>query len=103
MDEEALLNGGNKNLFCCHPKRTPFRLLMLFVIAMICFGSYFSVDEIQNLGPLWTNTASKYVRVLAVGAVFRCFCSFHNFASFLTSSLLPFPSVGIVSLPLALL
>jgi MFS family permease len=35
-------------------------MLMLVVIALICFGSYFSVDEIQNLGPLWTNTASKY-------------------------------------------
>ena len=62
MDEETLLNGRPKELFCCHPNTTPFRMLMLLVIALICFGSYFSVDEIQNLSPLWTNTASKYVR-----------------------------------------
>lgn len=62
MDEEALLEGSQGKMFFCHPKRTPFRMVMLVVIAMICFGSYFSVDEIQNLGPLWTNAASKYVR-----------------------------------------
>ena len=62
MDEEQLLNGRPRELFCCHPKTTPFRMLMLLVIALICFGSYFSVDEIQNLAPLWTNTANKFVR-----------------------------------------
>jgi hypothetical protein len=62
MDEETPLQGGNGQLFFCHPKRTPFRLVMLAVIALICFGSYFSVDEIQNLGPQWTSTANPFVR-----------------------------------------
>lgn len=88
MDEVALLAERPKELFFCHPKRTPFRLLMLLVISLICFGSYFSVDEIQNLGPLWTNTASKYVRPSPKSSIN---CSeihagnFHTFPGLLTT------------------
>lgn len=37
---------------------TGFRLLMLGVIAMICFGTYFSYDEISPFESLWTTNVT---------------------------------------------
>jgi MFS family permease len=34
----------------CHPSRRLYRYIVLACIAFICFGSYFSLDEIQPLG-----------------------------------------------------
>jgi hypothetical protein len=34
----------------CHPSRRLYRYLVLACIMFICFGSYFSLDEIQPLG-----------------------------------------------------
>jgi hypothetical protein len=38
------------------------RFLMLFFISMVCFGSYFSYDEITGFENNWTNQTDKWVR-----------------------------------------
>lgn len=40
------------------------RFLMLFFISMICYGSYFSYDEIQGFENNWTNQTDPWVRWL---------------------------------------
>lgn len=53
MDQPLL--GSGKKQGCCHFNSLPFRILMLAFISLICFGSYFSVDEIQPFSNWWTS------------------------------------------------
>jgi hypothetical protein len=61
MEESAGLITGKKR-GCCSPGSTPFRFLMLLIISLVCFGSYFSYDEIQPLKSNWIDPTSPDVR-----------------------------------------
>jgi len=50
MEHEPLLSGDTPPpTGCCGPRGTGYRYLILFVVSLICFGSYFAYDEIQPL------------------------------------------------------